>query len=241
MTKAQVLWLVAVGVVVAAALVTAHLVMPFEQTWAVNRIVHHGWEAVAGLAAAGGIVWMWWPRPAARRRDEQRLQAHRRVIAMGAVVLAGVILVVFAEVHRDLASRDRLGASAVADLEAIGKALDAYAADHDGAEPAALGDLAPKYLEAARLYYVYRHGPAEAPPPAAAVAEAPAEAPSYAIARIRLAPDAKKRPETRLRAYLRPGLAWAPLTAVLGKDGKAHVAGDDEVRLFEKQFAESHP
>jgi hypothetical protein len=234
MTRRQALWILGIAVAVTAVLVALHLAMPIGQTWAVNRILHHVWEAATGLAGAGSLVWLMWPRPKVGRRDEQRLKAHRRVIALVAIVLAVVLLIVFAEIRRDLATRTRLGGPAVADLQAIGKALDAYAADHGGAEPPSIADLAPKYLEASRLYYAHRHGPGVAGPLADAGGP-DAEAPSYTLAKRPVPRDTKPRPASALRAYLRPGNAWAPLTAVLDKGGTARVSYEDEVREFEEE------
>jgi len=236
-TKKQALWFLGIGVVVVAVLIAAHVALPIRRSWTVNRILHYVWEGAAGAATIGGIVWLMWPRPKARRRDHQREQARRRFIALTGAVLAVVVLVVFAEMHRDMASRRRLDGPAVEDLQAIGQALEGYASDHGGKRPESPADLVPKYLAARRLYYAYRCGPDVADPPAETTGEG-AEEPSYALVKQQPPrPHAKKtqRPEPRLLAYLRPGHAWAPLTAVLETDGRAHVAGEDEVRAFEKK------
>ncbi len=237
MTKKQALWFLGIGVVVAALLIAAHVALPIRRSWTVNRILHYVWEGVTGVATVGGIVWLMWPRPKARRRDHQREQVRRRFIALTGAVLAAVILVIFAEIHRDMASRRRLDGPAVEDLQAIGQALDDYASDHDGKRPESPAALVPKYLPARRLYYAYRCGPDAADPPAETAGDG-AEEPSYALVKQqppRPGAEKTRRPEPRLRAYLRPGHAWAPLTVVLEADGRAHVAGEDEVRVFEKK------
>ena len=236
MTKKQAIWFLAIGIVAAAVLVAAHLALPIHGSWTLNRVLHHVWEGAAAAAVIGAVVWLMWPRPKARRRDAEREQARRRFICLVAGVLAAVILVVFAEIRREMASRSRLSGPAVQDIQAIGRAIEAYAADHDGKRPESPADLVPKYLPADRLYYVYRAGPDEADPPADPTGEG-AEGPSYALVKQPLPrPGAKdtRLTEPRLRAYLRPGHAWAPLTVVLTKDGRARVVGEDEVRAFEK-------
>jgi len=239
-TKKQAIGFLAIGVIAAAAFVAAHLMLPIRASWTLNRVLHYVWEGGAAAAAVGGIVWLMWPRPKARRRDEQREQARRRFIALAATVLVAVVLVVLAEVRREMASRRRLEGKAVEDLQAIGRAIQAYADDHGGKRPEASADLVPDYLPAGRLYYAYRSGPEPAAPPAEPTADGAEEA-SYALVKPPPPrPDAKvtRAPEPRLLAYLRPGHAWAPLTVVLTKDGRTHVAGDDEVRTFETNHAD---
>ncbi len=235
MTRKQATVLIPIGAVLAAGVVVAHLLLPTASaSWTMNRVLHHACEAVAGLAAVGGVVWTMWPRPKPRRRNVQRDQARRRVFALVGCVLAAVALAVFAEMHRESASRARLKEAedgAVADLRAIGKALDAYAADHDGRAPETLPALAPEYLDRGALYYRYRHGPAETPPPAADEGK-DAEPPTYVLARTRLRRDGKP-PADPVRAYLRPGHAWAPLTVVLERGGACRVVGEDRVAGFE--------
>ena len=122
MTKKQAIGFLILGVVVAAVLLVAHLLMPFPGSWTLNRILHHVWEWLAVLAAAGGIVWLMWPRPKPRRRDEHREQARRRFIALVATVLAAVILVrdpmVFASVNI-LGTRNMLKGAAEAWRSAV--------------------------------------------------------------------------------------------------------------------------
>ena len=236
MTKKQATWFVGIGIVAVAVLIAAHLGLPIRGSWTYNRILHHVWEGATAAAAVGGIVWLMWPRPKPRRRDELREQARRRFIVLVGTVLAAVILGVFAEMHREMASRRRLRGRAIEDIQAIGRAIDAYAADHDGKRPESPADLVPKYLPAGRFYYAYRSGPDETAPPADPTADGPEE-PSYALVKQPPPrPDARDtRPaEPPLLAYLRPGHAWAPLTVVLKKDGRADVAWEDEVRAFEK-------
>jgi len=233
MTRPQATWLVAIGAAAAVALVVVHAaLLPADADWRVNRILHHVWQGVTAAAAAGGGAWLVWPRPKARiRRDEDRQRARRRTISLVALVVAAVLLVAFAEIRRETSTRGRLAGRAADDLQTIARALNAYAADHPGARPDALADLAPKYLDPARLYYAFRHGPAEAGPPA----DPAAEPPSYALAKEPPATDAvKKRPQSPAAVYLRPGLAWAPMTAILARDGRVQIVGEDAVRSFEK-------
>ena len=238
MTRKGLFVFVGIALAAAAILVAAHLMLPVRQTWTVNRILHYVWEGVVAAAAAGGCVWLMWPRPKTGRRDEQREQARRRLIVLVGTIMAAVLLVVFAEIHRETASHRRLSGRAVEDLAAIAKAIDAYAADHNGDRPESAVDLVPKYLEASRLYYAYRFGPEPAEPPADPAAEN-AEKPTYDLVKQAPPPPGTgKRVEARLTAYLRAGYAWAPLTAVLDKDGRARIAGEDEVRPFEKKAEE---
>ena len=148
MTKKQAIWFLGIGVVCAAVLITGHLMMPVRGSWTLNRILHHAWEGATAAAAIGAVVWLMWPGPKPRRRDALREQARRRFIAVVGTVLAAVILVVFAEIHREMASRNRLGGKAVEDIRAIGRAIEAYAAEHDGKRPEVPADLVPNYLPA---------------------------------------------------------------------------------------------
>ena len=234
MTRKQMGVLIVVAAVLVAGLVGLHLALPIAASWPVNRALHHAWQAAVGLGLVAGGVWIMWPRPAAPRRDEERQRARRRVIGLVAAVLAGAALAVFSEVHRELATRRMLGGLATEDLRAIAAAMAAYGADHDGAPPSTLADLAPKYLEAGRLTWAYRRGPVPMEPPAPAP-DGPHEEPSYALVKEPVAPDpAKRRPSPHL-AYLRPGSVWAPLTVVLEKDGAVRIVGEDEVQMFEDQ------
>jgi hypothetical protein len=229
MTRKQAIVIAVLGAVAAVGLVVLHLLMPLGGTWTVARLVHYGWDAAVALGAAGGVVFVMWKRPEPRRRDEKRDVARRKAAAVVALVVGAVSLVAFSEIRRDFATRDQLAGAASDDLAAIGKALDAWAADHDGAAPDDLAALAPRYLDPARLHYIYRDGPlADASP----VPEG--TPPSYALPVVEPPSDAKaKPPEPRERAYLRPGLAWAPLTVVLEKAGGTRVVGEDEVQQYE--------
>ena len=232
MTKKQAWWMVAIGAAVTATMVLVHLQLPIDQSWRTNRILHHVWQVAACLAAAGGVTWLLWPRPKASRRDIDREMARRRIIGVGVVVVAAVGLIVFSEFHREGSTRHQLTGPATEGLRAIGQALEAYAKDHAGARPAAIQDLVPKYIGAARLFYPYRAGPVAVEPRG----EFKPDMLSYALAKAPPAADSRRRPETTIVAYLRPGNGWAPLTAVLEKDGRVAVVGEDEVRRFEEQF-----
>jgi len=237
MTRKQALVLIPIGAVLAVGVVVAHLLLPTASaSWTVNRILHHACEAVAGLAAVGGVVWIMWPRPKPRRRDVQRDHARRRVFALAGVILTAVALAVFAEMRRENASRTRLEDVARGNLLVIGKALDAYAADHAGEAPKTITALSPKYLDRQGLYYRHRLGPAEVPPPPADDGR-DAEPPTYALARRMLRRDGRP-PADPVRAYLRPGHAWAPLTVVLERGGECRIVGEDRVAGYERRRKE---
>ncbi|MBM4017905.1 MAG: hypothetical protein FJ288_06170 [Planctomycetes bacterium] len=231
MTPRQTLVLAAIAAAAAAALVGLHLALPVTAAWQTNRILHYAWMAAAGLAAAGGIVWLMWPRPRQRRRDFDRAAARRKVVGLGAVVIVAIGVVVFGEMHAEVASRKYLEPEAAQDLQAVAQALAAYAADHGGARPAAVEALAPKYLDPARLHYAYRRGPARSGPPAPDAAEAP----SYAIVRELPGATGAKRSDGRIVAYLRPGQAWARLTVILEEGGRWATVGEDAVRTYEAE------
>jgi hypothetical protein len=262
----QTLLFAAVAAAVAAALAAAHLALPAQAGWQTNRILHYAWMAAVVLGTAGGIVWLMWPRPKARRRDFDRAAARRRVIGVGAVVLAAVAFIIFGEMHREVASRKYLEPAAAEDLQAIAKALGAYAAEHGGARPAAIEALVPKHLAPARLYFAYRRGPASVEPPQPAAesggegAAAPAssgpgsekvsgtlsrrvpdtfsatEPPSYALVRQLPGSANTKRSPADIVAYLRAGNAWAPLTVIVEEDGRGQVVSEDAVRTFERRL-----
>lgn len=234
MTRNQAYWLAGIAAAIAIALVVAHLQLPIDAAWQANRILHYAWQGAAALAGVGGVVWLMWPRPKARRRDEDRQRARRRVIAVGAVVLAVAGLVVFAEIRRTIVTDALLNGAATEDLQAIGKALEAYKADHNGTGPASVEELVPKYLDAGRLWYACRNGPVAAPPPSP-VAEGAPQLSSYALAKELPTASEKKRPESRIVAYLRPGNAWAAMTVILDSDGRCPIVGEDAVRRFEEQ------
>ena len=229
MTRKQAIVLAVVGAVVAVGVVVGHLMLPVASvSWTVNRLLHYACEGVAGAAAAGGVVWAMWPRRKARRRDIQREEARRRVVAVVACVVVAIALVVFAEMHREAATRALLTRTAAKDLERIGQAVEAWSADHGGARPGAITDLVPAYLPREALYYAHRRGPAAEGPPA----EGRDEPPSYALVSIRPRPDGKP-PADPVRAYLVPGQAWAPLTVVLEANGRCRVVGEDRVVRLE--------
>jgi hypothetical protein len=255
MTGKQPIGFAVIAAAAAAVLVVLHLVLPINASWQVNRILHYAWMALVALATAGGIVWLMWPRPKARRRDFDRAAARRRVIGVGAVVVAAVALIIFGEAHRDDASRKYLEPAAAEDLQAIAQALGAYAAEHGGARPAAIEALVPKHLAPARLYFAYRRGPVSVEPPQPAAesggegAAAPAPsgpgtgagqgAPSPpAYAHVRQLPGSAntKRSPADIVAYLRPGNAWAPLTVIVEEDGRGQVVSEDAVRTFERRL-----
>jgi len=229
MTRRQAYGLSAMAAVAAVAFVLLHLALPVNADWPTNRLLHHAWQGAVALGAAGGITYVMWPRPKPSRRDEWRSQARRRTIALPALVVAAVILVVFAEVRREAVTRSRLGGLAAENLRAIAGALDAYAADHDGARPESLQELVPAYLRADRLDYPYRRGPvASSPAPGAE------EPPAFALAKEPPPADTKQRRPTRIVAYLRPGNAWAPMTVVLEQGGNVRITGEDLVKPFEE-------
>ena len=219
------------------ALTVVHLILPIDAGWAVNHYLHYGWQALAVLAGAGSLVWLMWPRHKARRRDEDRAAARRRVIGVAGVVLIVAFLIIFGELHREAGSRGILE-KAIPDVQAIAKALTAYSADHGGARPKAITELVPQYLDAGCLYYEYRNGPVasekkvEAKPDSAEAAPAP----SYALVRETPGTAGIKKSPTAVLAYLRPGNAWAPLTVVVEENGQCRVVSEDNVRLFERQF-----
>jgi hypothetical protein len=240
MTKKQLIGLVIAAAGATAILVVVHLLMPFHATWGINRLLHYAWTGVAVVGAVGGITFLLWPRHKARRKDEDRIRAQRKVYGLLIVVVLLVGLIILGEMHRENLSRTLLSEVALTDLDAIHKALADYAAAHKGARPATLADLcaaspddASPPLAPEHLYYAYRDGPFKEAPPAADVAEKPE--PSYVL--VKIAPPTPDSPRKTdgggTSAYLRSGSAWAPLTAVLTEDGRAYVTGDDAVRGYE--------
>jgi len=229
MTRKQAIVAIAIGGAAVLLMLILHHLLPVNADWHINRILHHAWQGAVALGVAGGILWVMWPRPKPPRRDEERRQARRRVIALAALMVAAVTLVVFAEVRRETVTRTFLGGLAAENLRAIAGALDAYAADHNGARPASLQDLVPAYLQADRLDYPYRRGPVASSP--AADARDPA---AFALAQEPPPTDTKERRPTRIVAYLRPGNAWAPITVVLEQGGNVRITGEDVVKSFEK-------
>ncbi len=237
MTKPQAVRALVVGATAAVVLLLVHLlVLPVPASWTVNRVLHHVWEGLVLAGAAGAVVLFFRIKTGTRRRDLQRAEARRRLVAVVVVVVAAVGMAVTAELLRDASSRRRLRA-AEADLEAVARAVEAYRADHGGTWPEDVGALAPTYLPRAHLYYRYRHGPrGEGPPPEDAGDAAP---PTYRLVPPReKKPGEKAKPESPVAAYLRPGCAWGPLTAVLGRSGVILVRGDDLVVGLETAAAE---
>jgi len=237
MTRKQAIVFAAAVAVAAVALTVVHLMLPINAGWAANHYLHYGWQALVVLAGAGSLVWLMWPRHKARRRDEDRAAARRRVMGVAGVVLIVAFLIIFGELHRENGSRGILE-KAIPDLQAIAKALTAYSADHGGARPKSITELVPQYLDASSLYYEYRNGPVasekkvETKPDSAEAAPAP----SYALVKETPGTAGIKKLPTAVLAYLRPGNAWAPLTVVVEENGECRVVSEDNVRLFERQF-----
>jgi len=223
MTRKQLFVAAGLAVAAFAAIVVAYARLPIQASWKVNRVLHHGLQAAGGAAALAAVAWALWPRHPARRRDLAREEAHRRLIAIAALIVAAIAWVAMAEVWRDRATR-RFLEPAREDLAAVAKALAAYAADHQGAPPDAIDTLAPAYLERSRLYYIYRDGPSKSALPAEG------REPSYALVRPKIRKPGQSRPaESPFVAYLEPGNAWAALTVVSDKAGRTHVVDDDRV------------
>ena len=117
-------------------------------------------------------------------------------------------------------------------LKTIAEALDRYEADHKGADPASVEALVPQYLKAEALLYPYRRGPVAAP-----AAEGPeAEPPSYALAHEVPGLPTSRPLEAQYRVYLRPGNAWAGLSAVIDRQGHFEIIADDMVSRYEWHF-----
>jgi len=242
MTRKKAIWFAAIAGASAAAILVVHLRLPIDAGWAANRYLHYGWLAITLLAAAGGIVWLMWPRPRARRRDFDRAAARWRVIGVAGVIMAVVFLIIFGELQREAQSRTLLEKAAMGDLQAVAKALAAYAAEHAGARPKSIEELVPQYLDAGRLYYAYRNGPVQvAAPRAETEAEGAAEAapsgltspPSYAVVKETPGTAGIKKSPTAVMAFLRSGNAWAPLTAAVEENGQCRVVSEDNVKPFE--------
>jgi hypothetical protein len=244
MTRKKAIWFAVIAAALAAALLVAHLLLPIDAAWSVNHYLHYGWQVLVVLGFAGGLVWLMWPRPKAKRRDFDRAAARRRVIGVAGVVMGAVFLIIFGELHREAASRKPLEAAGFGDLQAVAKALAKYAADHGNARPKSIEELTPQYLDAGRLYYAYRSGPVasetgaggskDAVQPDGAKADGPA--PSYALVKEVPGTAGIKKSPTDIMAYLRPGNAWAPLTAAVDESGQCRVISEDNVRSFEQQF-----
>jgi hypothetical protein len=230
MTRNRLIWLAAIAGAAAVAMVLVYLVaLPIDASWRTNRILHHVWQGVVGLAAVGGGVWTMWPRDTGSRRDVARKEAHRKVYGLLGLTVMAVGLVITSEIRLDLVTRTQLESAAQQDLATLAAALHRYEAEHPGAEPDSFEALVPAYLRPESLRYVYRNGPVAA----AADENVP---PSFALAKDMPGARERKIPESRILAYLRPGNAWAPLTAVIDKDGRFEVIAEDRVLRFEWQF-----
>jgi len=227
MTRGQRFATIAVGLLVAAIFITAHCLMPVNRSWQFNRVLHYIWLGVIGLACAGAVAWFLWPRAKLARRDQERKRAHDRIIAVLITVVGAFAIIAFAEVRRDRVTQTYL-ASAVGDMAVVKGALDAWEADHKGALPGDLSDLAPKYLPAASLYYEFRNGPTASPKPQEV--DPKGEEPSY-ILMPRIVGSAASRNESvenPILVYQRPGEGWAPLVAALGSKGGTGLIGEDD-------------
>jgi hypothetical protein len=235
MTRKHLIILAIAAVVAAAALLAVNMqLLPMNTSWGTNRLLHYVWEILAVLAAIGGGVWTLWPRNTGARKDKARLEAQRRVYGLVGIVVVTVLLMVYGEVRRESLSRLILETDAGPALKTISAALDQYAADHGGATPKSIEDLAPKYLKAGDLQYPEKYGPRTQD---SVEGVAPA-APSYALA-VEIPDVRSNRPALpEYRAYLRPGHAWAALTAVVDKSGQVEIVSDDSVNRFEWQFHE---
>ena len=227
MTRGQRIGMIAVGVATAAILITAHCLMPINRSWQFNRVLHYIWLAVTGLACAGGVAFILWPRAKLQRRDQERQRARDRIISLIIVVVGTFAIVAFGEVRRDRVTRTYLD-SAIADMGTIGKALEAYKADHAGAMPEKLSDLVPKYLPAGGLYFEFRNGPLAAPKPT--TIDPDGEEPSYLVAKRLLGTSASRGDvvENQVLVYQRPGQGWASLVAGLSISGGTGLVGEED-------------
>jgi len=246
MTRKQLLWAVGVGLAAVILLVAAYGALPVRASWTVNRILHHVWQGVTGLAGAGGVVWVFWPRPKAPRRDLERERARRRMVAVVGIVVTAVAMVVLAEVRRDQVTRQYLR-HAEADLEIIAEAIKNYAAEREGALPKDLAELVqPGRLARKQLYYTYRDGPREAAPPSPESVDLRGR--SYYLVPGKPRDNRKREKAGSILVFLRaksvwnPPTAWAPLTVVLDQEGRIRVASEDIVgRIIEEHFPTEPP
>jgi hypothetical protein len=235
MTVKQLVWLAVIGTVAAAGLVALHLVLPTDATWSANRGLNYAWEGVVALAAVGGVVWVWWPRPKAARRDIGRLQARRRLYATIVVIMVAALIAIFGEMRRDVLTRRCLESSATAPLQAIAQAVGRYAEAGNKAAPESLEALVQGgYLDGSVLLYEFRSGPFTAK--AEGAAGEGSEAPSFALAREMVTAKTPGDVKPRFLAYLRPGHAWAPLTIAIGRDNRVEIVSEDVVSRYEWQF-----
>ena len=246
MTRKQLLWAVGIGLAAVILLVAAYGALPVRASWTVNRILHHVWQGVTGLAGVGGVVWVFWPRPKAPRRDLERERVRRRMAAVVGIVLIAVAMVVLAEVRRDRVTRQYLR-HAEADLEIIAEAINNYAAEHEGALPKDLAELVqPGHLARKQLYYTYRDGPREAAPPSPESVDPRGR--SYYLVPGKPRDNRERGKAGSILVFLRaksasnPPTAWAPLTVVLDQEGRIGVASEDIVeRIIEEHFPTEPP
>jgi hypothetical protein len=219
--------MIAVGVAMAALLITAHCLMPVNRSWQFNRVLHYIWLGVTGLACAGGVAFILWPRAKLPRRDQERQRARDRIISLIIVVVGTFAIIAFGEVRRDRVCRTYL-ASAVEDMGALHGALAAYQSDHGGAMPEKLTDLVPKYLPAGGLYYEFRNGPAPAPKPT--MIDPEGEEPSYLLTKKLLGTAASRGDmvENPVLVFQRPGQGWVSLVAGLNTSGETGLIGEEE-------------
>ena len=242
MTQRQAIVAAVVCAVVAAAMVVGFLMLPLDASWSVNRWLKLGWQLLAGALAAGGMVWCFWPREKASRKDLERKRSQRRVVGLGVVIVAATALVIFAELRCEWCTQNQVSGAATEDLRAIGKALDAYRATHGGTLPPTLETLVPQYLDAGRLHYAYRDGPKKSPTVSSVIVSGEGAPPAtYRLAIQTPIAGGPRTAENLYLAYLRPGMAWAPMTVVLRKDGKTEIVGEDVVRAFEERYAAANP
>jgi len=225
------IWAIVIGAVAIGVLLAGHLLLPVAGSWKLNRVLHYVWIAVTALAGAGGVTAFLWPRAKLPRRDLERRRARERVVSIIVTVVITFAIISFGEVRRAMVT-ERYLASARQDLQRIRVALEAYGADHNGARPEKLADLAPKYLKAEELYYGWRDGPVAANAPSGT----PAAEPSYVVVPKEQRPEDEKEPrrEVPLLVYQRPGESWAPMVAALYANGTIKDIGEDDVaRMLE--------
>jgi hypothetical protein len=231
MTRKHLIILAVVAVVAAVALVVLHVeLLPMNASWRTNRVLHYAWQGLAVLAAAGGGLWTLWPRPTGARKDKARMEARRRVYGLVGIVVIAVLVVVYSEVRRESLSHLVLQADAEPALKTITAALDRYKAEHAGANPKSIKDLAPNYLAAGALQYPSSYGPR-------ADATGSAAEPSFGLATEMPGTRGNRSAADEYLIYLRPGYSWAPLTAVIDKQGQFRIVADDMVNAFEWQFS----
>jgi hypothetical protein len=235
MTGKHLVWLAIVGAVAAGGLVALELALPIDATWSVNRVLNYTWEGLLVLVAAGGVVWLLWPRPKAPRRDLDRQRGRRRVYALVVIFVVALLMGVFGEVRRDLYARHFLRDTATAPLQTIFQAVQRYADANNHARLESLEALVEKgYMDSASLLYAYRRGPVAV---SAGDSAEDTQGPSFALAKDMVTAKKPSEMQTRWLAYLRPGYAWAPLTIAIDRDGNVEILSEDIVsRYYEWQF-----